>query len=275
MRAPLAVCSLLACVLLADPASGGEITGSRFALATLRVPAATRAGEPGGVLLAARPEPGLLAQRAITREWGQSDDSTYIEFDVPGYTSEGWAMFLSGVAPGAGHFYLGESSAWLFVLAEAAAWTSRIIFRDRARDLQRESIEYAGSPYDSTANWSFTRYFRATHGDTLALQQLYAGDPDAFYRTIGFDERYQSGWSGDAFVVRDAYQMLENRHQRHLKRSRYATGGVVLIHVAAALDALQAARRNNLPLQRNLRLRLEGSLGVEGEAMSVALERMF
>ncbi len=257
-----------------DPAAAGSIQGSPLALATVRLarPEAPAAADPARFTV----EPGpLLAQRVITREWGPSDDSVYVEYSLPGYKSEGGAMLFSALVPGAGQLYVGEGSGWLFVAAEVAGWVSRWAFRERAKDFRDESLGYAGSPYDSTSNWSFLRYARATNGDTLELQRLYAGDRDAFFHLIGFDERFKHGWKSDAFVVRDAYQILEKKYQRHLKRARYATGAVILTHVAAALDALHAARKNNFPLQRNLRLRLEGSLGPDGEAVSFALERRF
>jgi len=256
----------------AAPAWSGSIDGSPLALRTVRPADAGAAPADDGRFLAGDAPP-LLAQRVITREWGASEESLYVEIDVPGYKSEGWAMLFSAAAPGAGQYYVGESSALWFALAEIAAWTSRWIFRDRARDLHEESIAFTGSPYDTTSHFSFLRWARATAGDTLALQSLYEGDRDAFYRLVGFDERYRGGWG--SLGVRDSYRMLENRSQRHYKRGRYATGAIVLTHVVAALDALQAARRNNIPLERNLRLRLKGALGIDGEAMSVALERKF
>ncbi|MEO5618441.1 MAG: hypothetical protein ABIS67_11760 [Candidatus Eisenbacteria bacterium] len=273
----LAVLAALSCLAFTwcAPAWCAGIAGSRLALATVKLPRTDAVAESNsGHFTDAAPP--LLAQRVLTREWGESEDSTYVELEIPGYKSEGLAMVLSAVLPGAGQFYVGESSALWFALAEVAAWASRWSFLDQARKFQNQSLQFAGSPYDTNSNWSFARYSDATvDPDTVSLQQLFAGDRDAFYHRIAFDERYKLGWKSDAFVVRDAYQMLEKKYQRHLKRARYATGAVMLTHLVAALDALHAARKNNLPLQRNLRLRLEGSLGVEGEAMTVALERRF
>lgn len=268
----------LACAALAwcAPAWCGAITGSQLALATVTLPrtAAVEAPNPG--IFSAAAAPPLLAQRVLTREWGESEDSTYVEFEIPGYKAEGLAMVLSAAVPGAGQRYVGESSALWFALAEVAAWASRWSFRDQARKFQNQSLQFAGSPYDPNSNWSFERYANATvNPDTVSLQQLFAGDRDAFYHRIGFDELYKQGWKSDALLGRDAYQILEKKYQRHLKRARYATGAIILTHLVAALDALHVARNNNLPLQRNLRLRLEGSLGPKGEAMTVALERRF
>ena len=258
--------SLLA-LTVSVAAWGGEIAGSRLAVRAF--PAASR--DARGL---AAPAP-LLAQRVITREWGQSEDTSYVVIEVPGYRSEGWAMVLSGMVPGAGHLYVGEGGALWFALAEVSGWTSRWAFRRRADELHVDSRNYAGTPDDPASNWSFTRFALATNGDTLALQNLYRGDRDAFYHLVGFDERYKLGWKSDAFVIRDMYQILEKKYQRSLKRTRYATGAIILTHVVAALDALHAAREHNVPLQQNLKLRLEGSIGAEGEAMTLALEKSF
>ncbi len=259
---PLAALLLPALMLCAAPASrAGLIEGSRLAPRLVRL-------EPSGS--------GLLAQRAIERDWGPSEDSTYAVIDLPGYKSEGWAMALSGAVPGAGHLYLGESGGLWFTLAEAAGWVSLWLFHDRADRSHTDALNYAGSPYDSTSAWSFRRYIERTGGaDSLSLEQLFAGDPDAFYHRVGFDNRYESGWSGVSAAVRGGFQSLENDYQHDLKSARYARGLLILNHVVAAVDALRAAREHNLPIEQNLRLKLRGSISAGGPAMTVALERSF
>ena len=160
----------------------GDISGSKLALATVNLPRRVAAAESNSGHFSTGVAPQLLAQRVLTREWGESDDSTYVEIEVPGYQSEGLAMALSAAVPGAGQWYAGEGSALWFALAEVAAWACRWSFNDRARDFQDQALKFAGSPYDSTSNWSFSRYANSTgNPDTLALQQLFNGDRDAFY----------------------------------------------------------------------------------------------
>jgi len=53
--------------------------------------------------LAGASHPELIwAQRTIEREWGPSEDSVYVETDVPGWRSEGLALGLSAAVPGLG-----------------------------------------------------------------------------------------------------------------------------------------------------------------------------
>ena len=222
-----------------------------------------------------RSDSPLLAQRAITREWGESEDSTYKEVEVPGYKSEGWAMAASGVVPGTGQLYLGENSGFVYMLVEAAGWASMLFLRNKADDQKVDSQSYAGSPYDSTSAWNFERYSRATGGDTLGLQHLYAGDPDAFYHQIGYNDLYLDGWSNTPDGNRSQYQSLDNEYQTSVRRSRYAAGAIILNHVVSALDALHAAREHNLPLKQNLQLKVGGRLTPRGANVNLALETRF
>ena len=262
----------------AAPAPAG-ITGSPLALAS--VP-----GDPAGRLAvrlaraSGRAEAGghedWLAQRVITREWGASDDTNYVEIEVPGYRSEGWALLLSSIVPGAGELYVGEGSGWMFLLAEAGAWTARILLDHRADEHQQDAAKFAGSPYGASSQWSLARWAAATSNpDTLSLQQLYAGDAESFYHRIGADDRYAAGWeSGNA---RSTFLGLESNYQSQRRSVRYANGAIVLVHIVSALDALHAARDHNLPLQHNLKLKLGGTLDPSGESMALAVgvERRF
>ncbi len=257
-------------------AEAGAIGGSPLALRT--------AHDQGPARIAARLERAvhgvpssdgsdLLAQRVITREWGASEDTNYVVVEVSGWKSDGWAMVLSGVVPGAGELYVGEGSGWFFLLGEAAAWTARVLLDHRADDQRDSGARFAGSPENPASAWSYVRYAQATHGDTLSLQQLFAGDRDAFYHRIGYDGTFRAGWSSSG--AQAEYRSLESAYQSARRRAWYATGAIVLVHVAASLDALHAAREHDLPLQRNLKVRLGGSIDAHGEAMAVALERKF
>lgn len=269
---------LLVTLAAAAPARAG-IAGSPLALASVEP-------DPAGRLAArferaaGRAEAGgredWLAQRVITREWGASDDTNYVEVDVPGYRSEGWAMVLSSIVPGAGELYVGEGSGWLFLLAEAGAWTARVLLDHRADEHQQDAAKFAGSPYDPASPWSLDRWAAQTSNpDTLTLQQLYAGDAESFYHRIGSDDRYAAGWESDN--ARATFRGLESNYQNQRRSVRYANGAIVLVHIASALDALHAAREHNLPLQRNLRMKLGGTLDPSGESMAltVGVERRF
>ena len=181
----------------------------------------------------------------------------------------------SAAVPGTGQLYLGERSGFVYLLVEAAGWASMLFLRDKADQQKVDSQNYAGSPYDSTSAWNFSRYARTTGADTQDLQQLYAGDPDAFYHQIGFNDLYQSGWNDTPDANRSEYQAMESDYQTSVKKSRYAAGAIVLNHVVSAIDALHAAREHNVPLRQNLQLKVGGGLSPRGANMTLALERRF
>lgn len=276
--ATLAAFAIFATLAAAAPGPA-TIAGSPLALASVaHDPAERLAGRLDRA--AGRADAGgredWLAQRVITREWGASDDTNYVEVEVPGYRSEGWALLLSSIVPGTGELSVGEGSGWLFLLAEAGAWTTRILLDRRADEHRDDAAKFAGSPYDAGSEWSLARWASVTSNpDTLSLQQLYAGDAESFYHRIGADDRYAAGWeSGNA---RATFRGLETNYQNQRRSVRYANGAIVLVHIASALDALHAARDHNLPLQRNLKLKLGGTLDPSGESMALAvgLERRF
>ena len=272
--------SFAACATLAAAAPApAVIAGSPLALASVPPDAAPRLAlrlERAAGRADAGGREDWLAQRVITREWGASDDTNYVEVEVPGYRSEGWALVLSSIVPGAGELYVGEGSGWVFLLAEAGAWTARILLDHRADEHRDDAAKFAGSPYGASSQWSMARWAAATtNPDTLSLQQLYAGDADTFYHRIGADDRYAAGWeSGNA---RSTFLGLETSYQNQRRSAWYAGGAIILVHVVSALDALHAARDHNTPLQRNLRLKLGGTIDPSGESMALVLglERRF
>ena len=52
---------------------------------------------------------------------------------------------------------------------------------------------------------------------------------------------------------------MRDRSDELANRARWATAGLWLNHAVAAVDALRAARLHNLPIRRNLDLRVESS----------------
>lgn len=254
--AALAALAALACACGA--ARAGSLCGSALALPALSPDATPRL---------------VVAQRAITRSWGPSEDSTYVEIAVPEWRSEGWAAVLSAAVPGAGQTYVGEGSGLWFALAEVAGWTARHVFRKEARDLEGEAAAVAGVPADSGAAWSFARWAERTEGDAAEIAALYDRDRDAFYARIANDPTYAAGWSAEG--SRSEFRSLHDRSQRYEKRARYAGNALWLNHVVAAVDALRAARIHNLPLRENLRVKLRSGWRHGGPSVVAALERRF
>jgi hypothetical protein len=198
----------------------------------------------------------VLAQRAIERSWGPSEDSIYVEHDVPGWRSEGLAMAMSAVLPGAGQAYADETTRGLwFALAEAAGWITRQVYRQRGDELRGDAAVFAGLPQDSASAWSFERFRDVTGSDTSELEALWAGDRDAFFERIATDARYTAGWDGEE--RRRHFAALREVSDDRLRFARYAGVVLWLNHLSAAVDALRIARAQNLPLAPRLSLKLK------------------
>jgi hypothetical protein len=214
----------------------------------------------------------LLAQRAIERQWGPSDDSLYVVVDVPQWRSEGMAAALSAALPGSGEMYAGDRRGLWFMLAEVLGWTTHAVMRDRGHKLQDAAAHFAGLPSDSASRWSFSRWSRATRQDSSALVALYGGDRQAFYDLIANDPRYTAGWDGEA--ARSTFADFRSHADDRLRVGRVATMGLWFNHVASGLDALRLARLHNLPLRRNLDLRVRaGWRHGSPEGMAVLVRR--
>lgn len=253
-------------LLLGTGTAGAVIRGSALALPILVDP-----GRP-------RFE---LAQRAIDRSWGLSEDSTYSEVDVPEWRSEGLAAGLSAVVPGAGQVYAGEGRGVWFALAELAGWTVNRIYVHNGRSERDRSVRFAGDPTQPGSAWSFERFRDATPDDASAkialddLQGIWERDPEAFYELIARDTTYLSGWNGPPAATRDEYSGIRGRSRDYFDRA--STAGYVLWinHLVAAFDALRAARLRNLTLQRDLELKLSSSWRGGCPAVRAALVRRF
>ncbi len=217
-----------------------------------------------------------LAQRTIEREWGLSEDSTYRSLDAKGWKYEGLALSLSGLMPGAGQLYVGENSAWVFMLTEALGWAGRTITRRRGDDLQRKAAALLGDPTDPTSAWSFERYAASTGDDAELLRTLWERDRDAFYELLSNDSQYRFGFAAtDPFAAYESYRGTRDQSQDRYRQSRYLEIALWANHAVSAFDALRAARLRNLPLRRNIDLQLGGRVGPTGPRLRAALVRRF
>jgi hypothetical protein len=219
---------------------------------------------------------GLLAQRAIDREWGASEDSVYVEVAVPQWRSETSALLRSALLPGAGQWYVGEGSGWLFLGLEAAAWTGRALWLKSADDRAAEAARFVGDPNDPDSPWSFARYQFYSGADTEWLEQLWARDREAFYATLERSPDTIVGFDGASpELVYTEYRKVRQRRDDQLRRARWAETAIWINHLAAAWDALRAARFHNLPLRRDLPVQFGMDLQSGEAAWSAALVRRF
>jgi hypothetical protein len=246
--------------LLNAGTAGAVIRGSALALPMI--------GDHG------RPE-FSLAQRAIDRAWGRSEDSTYSEVDVPEWRSEGLAAGLSAVVPGAGQLYAGEGNGLWFALAEVAGWTANRIYVHKAQTERDRSARFAGDPTEATSAWSFQRFTQATGKDASELEAIWARDRQAFYEMIARDPTYLAGWSGEPEATRSEFFGMRDASRGHYDRASTAGYALWLNHVLAAVDALRAVRLNNVRLQDNLELKLRSSWHGGRPAVTAVLVRRF
>lgn len=218
----------------------------------------------------------ILAQRAIDRAWGPPEGAPPV-VPVAGTRSEGRAMALSAVIPGAGQIYSGQLSGVWFALAEIAGWTTHWLYTRDARRESERADQFVGVPADTASAWSFERWQQAGSGRDLAsLEALYAGDREAFYSLIAGDPRYIDGWSGpDRAVTRADFQHLRDLSDGSLERAHTSEKLIWLNHVVSAFDALRAARLHNVHLRPNLELHLKSSWHGSGPSMAAVLERRF
>lgn len=228
-------------------------------------------------LLAGGERPDLIfAQRAIEREWGPSDDSVYVEVDVPEWRSEGLAATASLLIPGLGQAYAGVPKRGLvFAAIEVAGWVTRQLHVGRADDLETAAVDYAGPPDRSESAWSFDRWAAATRQDPADLEALHQADPEVFYDLIATDPRFLAGWSGDPEQTRGEFAGLLHESEERLQVAHYSSVLLWANHIVAAVDALRAARLANLRLAPGIGIQLKGGWRGGGPALTAKIERSF
>ena len=254
-------------VLLNAETAGAVIRGSALALPL--------------PMLAERGRPQLgLAQRAIDRSWGRSEDSSYSEVDVPEWRSEALAAGFSAVIPGAGQLYAGEGGAVWFALAEVAGWTVNRIYLHKAQTERDRSAGFAGDPNLPSSAWSFDRFGDSSEAPEkvalrLELEAIWAKDRQAFYEMIGSNPTYLAGWSGESTVKRSEFLGIRYLSRGYYNRASAAGYVLWLNHLLAAVDALRAARLHNVMLHNNLELKLRSSWHGGRPAIMAVLVRRF
>ena len=257
-------CALLA-LLAAVPAAAAE-----------PAPSLVSRLAPCLLLESARGPELWLAQRSIDREWGPSDDSLYRLVDIPEWKREGLAMALSAAVPGTGQLYVGERSGWVFLLVEALGWAGRVVTRQRGDQLAEEAAALVGDPTVATSGWTFERYAASTGRDPQELRVLWDKDRDAYYELLSRSDDYRFGFSGpDPLESYDQYRSVHESSEDRYQRSRYSEAVLWVNHLVAAFDALRAARNHNLPLRRDIELRVGGNLRAHNSEARVVLVRKF
>lgn len=261
LRSAAAIVVLLAALWAVAGArdTRAEVVGSPLALA----------------LVTGSDRPELLAQRGIDRSWGPSEDSIYVEVEVPHWREEWKALALSGAVPGAGQAYVG---AWvpaaLYAAAEATGWILSATWRNRGHELQDEAAVYAGDPAIPASRWSADRWALATGSNPSDALSLYGADPDVFYDRLAHDPALLEGWADNPEATREPFTELRDNGDDRLRYARYAVGALCLNHVVSAVDAMLRARSHNARLTPPLKVRLRTQPGEE-PSFAAAIERSF
>ena len=127
-----------------------------MAMALLAVPARALMLEPALRVGVERP---LLVEQLLAAAPSNSEPGAAAgldsDADVPGVDGKRspiLAGFLSALVPGAGQFYNGSRSGWLFLGLEAAGWITYASTRDTGHDIEGQYKRYADM------HWTFERY---------------------------------------------------------------------------------------------------------------------
>jgi len=216
----------------------------------------------------------ILAQRTIDRSWGPSDDSIYVEVNIPNWKSEPLAASMSAVLPGSGQAYVGEKgNALVYAAIEVAGWSGWLWYRHDASQLRDQATTIAGDPNAASSGWTYERWASATGGDPASLAGLYAVDREAYLQVIGSDPRYAPGWIADS-AHGDFLDKLSHSDTR-LKNSRIVATGLWVNHLVSAATALRSARLHNLPLAHNLGMRIDPRIRGGHSGVTVTMMRRF
>ena len=92
---------------------------------------------------------------------------------------------------------------------------------------------------------------------------------------IGRDPVYDSGWAQGPNPPKNEFLSFLDGADDMLQRKRFATTALWVNHLAAAFDALRAARIHNLPLRQNLRIQVKTAWRAGSPALRASLEGRF
>jgi hypothetical protein len=183
-------------------------------------------------------------------------------------------MLMSALVPGSGQMYVdGAPHGIWFMVVEAAALASGLLLRESGVQARDDAAAYAGTPQDTSANWSFARWISATGNDPGTLQALYDQDREVFFDLIGSEQELLPGWSGNAETTRAGFVDLRATSDRRLHGARWSESLLWVNHMVAAFDAVRVARLHNRAL--GLGLEWKGSWRHGAPAFSATLKRRF
>lgn len=196
-----------------------------------------------------------------------------------GYRSPVKAAILSLAVPGAGQFYNGSNTGYLFLGVEATGWIAWASLRSTGHDIEDRYKAYADR------HWTFERYRDPNSGgcptgghsdgglQDSTLVYLHDNRPDDYYEDIGKLDIYSCGW--DAASNRSRYQDMRDESNSFLRNSRYALTMVFLNHLVSAVHAARGAAHTNARLAAGTDLGLQLSPSIVNPSARLTLSRHF
>jgi hypothetical protein len=233
----------------------------------------------------------LLAERALTSTIGPAPASgvAILAADMTTGASGGpgkdgkrspvLAGFLSLVVPGAGQFYNGSRSGWLFLGLEAAGWITYASTRDTGHDIEAQYKRYADR------HWSFERYRDPAFEDCppnghsdggvqdSTLVFLYETRRNDYYEDIGKLDIYSCGWDDPA--NREIYRGMRNDSNDFLRVSRTAATMVFLNHLVSGVLAARGAAKHNASLGGGTEVGFHVSPSITNPGATLLVSRRF
>lgn len=187
----------------------------------------------------------------------------------------GIAFLLSALLPGAGQLYNGDRRGYIYLGAEAAAWFTRISYRNAGETKEDQYEAFA------RRHWDFERWVAGrgqagcawTEDDSLALATYRAENLQQYYEAIGKKPQYRCGWD-DFEQLPDpgseqsmtpnqaAYREMRISSNDYLERARMAGAVLMINRLVSGFDAFRTARVRREG--RAATLRLESGFGGTG-----------
>jgi hypothetical protein len=190
-----------------------------------------------------------------------------------GAPSKSKALLLSTVLPGAGQYYSGRTTrAKVFFLAEAAIWTSFVVFQVQGHLRQDSYVEYAelmagvdaqdkpdefyralgqymrSDPGPSSYNEDIRREARALYPDDRQAQERYLEENGYF----GGD-----AWEWQSVEDQAHYRSLRKKSLFSFEKATYMLGLAVANRVIAAMDAARSVAKSSKQRDQFQGFRLE------------------
>jgi len=186
--------------------------------------------------------------------------------------SKSKAFLFSLILPGSGEYYAGSRTmAKIFFSTEVMLWATYFSFRAygnmKKDDYIRYAIVHAGidqsdKDYDyyvNIENYDNLRDYNSARLQQRRVDEVYP-DNDYYY------------WQWDSHASRLEYERIRIASDNAFSRSIFVIGGILINHIISGIDAVRAAKSQEIPDEN--RLRMGVSLLPEG-GMTVNLCKQF